>query len=127
MRLRAAHSKRIEVKIRNTLNTLVERAVLKHERLPPPQRRINSFYVQVSEVKAIISVVDPDPWVFGPPGPGPGSVSQRYRSGSESFYHQAKKLGKTLIPTVLCLLYDFIFLKVKDENSRIRSRIRIRW
>jgi hypothetical protein len=37
-----------------------------------------------------ISVADPDPYVFGPPG-----------SGSGSFYHQAKIVEKTLIPTVL--------------------------
>jgi hypothetical protein len=39
------------------------------------------------------SVADPDPsdpYVFGPPG-----------SGSGSFYHQAKIVRKTLIPTVL--------------------------
>jgi hypothetical protein len=41
------------------------------------------------------SVADPD--VFGPPGSG--SISQRYGSGS--FYHQAKIVRKTLIPTVL--------------------------
>ncbi len=54
------------------------------------------------------SVVDPnpdppDPHVFGPPGSG--SISQRYGSGSGSgsgsFYHQAKKVRKTLIPTAL--------------------------
>jgi hypothetical protein len=31
---------------------------------------------------------DPDPYVFGPPGSGFGSIIQRYASGS--FYHQAK-------------------------------------
>jgi len=41
----------------------------------------------------------PDPHVFGPPGSGSGFTSQRYGSGS--FYHQAKKIRKTLIPTVL--------------------------
>jgi hypothetical protein len=35
-----------------------------------------------------------DPYVFGPP-------SQKYGSGSESFYLQAKIVRKTLIPTVL--------------------------
>jgi hypothetical protein len=35
-----------------------------------------------------LSVVDPDAYVFGPPRSG--SVSQRYGSGSGSFYHQAK-------------------------------------
>jgi hypothetical protein len=34
----------------------------------------------------------PDPYVFGPPGSGSGSVSQRYGSGS--LYHQAKIVGK---------------------------------
>jgi hypothetical protein len=44
-------------------------------------------------------------YVFGPPGSE--SISQRYGSGSGSrsgsFYHQAKKVRKTLIPTVLWL------------------------
>jgi hypothetical protein len=31
------------------------------------------------------SVADPDPHVFGPPGSGSGSISQRYGSGS--LYH----------------------------------------
>jgi hypothetical protein len=39
----------------------------------------------------------PDPHVFGPPG---------------SFYHQAKKVRKTLIPTALRLLFDFLSLKI---------------
>ncbi len=45
----------------------------------------------------------PDPHAFGPPGSGSGSISQRYGCGSESgsFYHQAKKVRKTLIPTAL--------------------------
>jgi hypothetical protein len=38
----------------------------------------------------------PDPHVFGPSGSG--SVSKIYGSGS--FYHQAKIVRKTLIPTV---------------------------
>jgi hypothetical protein len=58
------------------------------------------------------SAVDPDPYdpyVFGPPGSGSGSVSQR--NGSGSFYHQAKIVRITLIPTVcsvLCPIYDFL-------------------
>jgi hypothetical protein len=39
----------------------------------------------------------PDQHVFGPPGSGSGSICQRYGS----FYHQAKKVSKTLIPTAL--------------------------
>jgi hypothetical protein len=45
----------------------------------------------------------PDPYVFGPPGSG--SISQRYGSGfgfgSGSFYHHAKIVRKTLIPTIM--------------------------
>ncbi len=40
----------------------------------------------------------PDPHVFEPSGSG--SISQRYGSGSGSFYHQAKKIRKTLMSTV---------------------------
>jgi hypothetical protein len=50
------------------------------------------------------SVADPDPpdpHVFGPPGSRSGSTSQRYGSGSGSFYHRAKIVRKTLIPTIL--------------------------
>ncbi len=89
------------------------------------------------------SVADPDPpdpHVFGPPGSG--SISQRYGSGS--FYHSASKVRKTLISTVLRLIYDFLsltneinvpsnsnkqklffvdVLKVTDKNSRFRIRI----
>jgi hypothetical protein len=51
--------------------------------------------------KLYTSVADPDPHVFGPPGSGSGSTSQRYRSGSGSFYHHAKIVRKTLILTIL--------------------------
>ncbi len=58
-----------------------------------------------------ISVADPDPpdpHVFGPPGCGSGSTSQRYGFGSESgsFYHHAKIVRKTLIP-ILWLFLTF--------------------
>ena len=36
----------------------------------------------------ILTLKVPDPHVFGPPGPGSGSISQRYGSGS--FYHSAQ-------------------------------------
>jgi hypothetical protein len=55
-------------------------------------------------VNVRFSVVDPDPNIFGPPGSG--SISTR----SGSFNHQAKIVRKTLIPTVLRLLF-FIFEK----------------
>ncbi len=47
------------------------------------------------------SVADPDPsdpYVFGPPGAGSGSISQWYGFGS---YHQAKLVRKTLVPTAM--------------------------
>ncbi len=47
-----------------------------------------------------------DPHIFGPPGSG--SISQRYGSGS--FFHHAKIVRKTLIPTILWL-FDFLSLK----------------
>ncbi len=65
------------------------------------------------EVRYFLSVADPDPHVFGPPGSG--SISQRYGSGSGSFYHQAKKVRKTLIPTALWL---FIFENVVHVPSK---------
>ncbi len=43
--------------------------------------------------------------------PGSGSTTQSYESGSGSFYHQAKIVRKTLIPSVLWLLLDFLSLK----------------
>ncbi len=49
----------------------------------------------------------PDPHVFRPPGSG-------------SFYHQAKIARKTLIPTVLWLLLDFLSLK-NDINVPSKS------
>ncbi len=66
----------------------------------------------------VTNVADPDPHVFGPPGSGYGSTSQRYGSGSGScsgsgsFHHHAKILGKTLIPTILWLLLTFYLCKM---------------
>ncbi len=80
-----------------------------------PRHSGNCFYILPK-----ISVADPDPnpdppdpHVFGPPGSG--STSQRYGSGScsgsgsGSFYHHAKIVRKTLIPTILWLFLTFIF------------------
>jgi hypothetical protein len=60
---------------------------------------------------------DPDPpdsLVFGPPGSESGSISQRYGFGSGSGSgsgQKAKIVRKTLIPTVLWLILDFLSLK----------------
>jgi hypothetical protein len=45
------------------------------------------------------SVENLDPYVFGPPGSG--TISTGSRSGTGSFYHQAKIVRETSIPTVL--------------------------
>jgi hypothetical protein len=42
---------------------------------------------------------------------GSGSISQRYGSGSGSFYHDAKIVRQTLIPSVLWLLFALFSLK----------------
>jgi hypothetical protein len=63
-------------------------------------------------------------YASGPPGFG--SISTRYGSGfrsvsgSESFYQQAKIVRKTLNPTVLLLLSDFLSLK-NDVNVPLKS------
>jgi hypothetical protein len=56
-------------------------------------------WIRIRGSMPLTSVADavPDPHVFGPPGSG--SISQRYGSGS--FFHQAKIIRKTLIPTAL--------------------------
>ncbi len=123
---------------------------------PPKSARSSSRGTKVTQptlcafVFLVISVPDPnpdppDPHVIGPPGSV--SFSQWYGPGSGfwSFYHQAKIGGKTLIPIVLWLLLDFLFLKndvnvpskstflklvfgglnVNDKKSRIGIRIRI--
>ncbi len=76
----------------------------------------------------------PDPRVFGPPGSGAGSISQKYGcgsgcgsgfgsgSGSGSFYHSSKIVRKTLISTVLWLLFDFLPLK-NDVNEPSKSNM----
>ena len=65
---------------------------------------------------ALGSVADPDPpepHVFGPPGSG-------------SFYHHAKIVRKTLIPTILWLLCMVPYLqKVISQCCGFRIRIRI--
>jgi hypothetical protein len=63
------------------------------------------FLSQLSKGTRVGNVVDtsianpdpPDPHFFGPPGSG--SISLRYGSGP--FYHHAKIVRKSLIPTFL--------------------------
>jgi len=55
---------------------------------------------QIGWVRSGVPDPDPrDPRVFWPPGSG--STSQRYGSGSGSFYHHAKIIRKTLNSTIL--------------------------
>ncbi len=79
---------------------------------------IKQFLDQLFFICSSVGDPDPsDPYVFGPTGSGPRSVSLRYGSGSgsESFSHQAEIVSKTLIPTVLWLLFDFLSLR-NDVN-----------
>ncbi len=67
----------------------------------------------------------------GPPGSAFGPFSHKYGSGCGSFHHQAKTVRKTLISSVLQLLYDFLSV-FRIWVRRIRmffwaSRIRIRF
>ncbi len=61
---------------------------------------LTTLVSQVGKLKSSVADPDPDPpdpHVFGPSG----SISQRYGSGSGSFYHHAKIVRKTLMPTIL--------------------------
>jgi hypothetical protein len=71
-------------------------------------------------LKIIIPVSVPDPHGFRPSGSG--STSQRYSSGSGSFYHLAKFVRKTLITPVLGLLSNILFLK-KDVYVPSKSKM----
>jgi hypothetical protein len=57
------------------------------------------LFISVADLDPNPDPDSPDPHVFGPPGSG--STSQRYGSGSGFFYHHAKTVRKTLIPTML--------------------------
>ncbi len=61
---------------------------------------------------------------FEPPGFGSGSISTRYRSGS--FYNESKIVRKTLIPTILCLLYDFLSLKWVNVATKSNKQKKLR-
>ncbi len=86
-------------------------------RLASPKVKVpvTSLYFSPKVTNPESSVADPDPdppdpRVFGPPGSG--STSQRYGSGSRSFYHHAKIARKTLIPTILWLFLNFYLWKM---------------
>ncbi len=60
--------------------------------------------------KTSVADTDPnpsDPYVFGSPGSGSGFVSQRYRSGSGSFYHEVKKISNLYS---YCLVTSFYLM-----------------
>ncbi len=86
-------------------------------RLNPDPIRINPGFI----IQTIVAV--PDPHVFRPSGSRSGFINTRYGSGSGSrtgsFHHQAK-VRKTLIPTVLRILFDFLSSK-NDVNVPSKS------
>jgi hypothetical protein len=63
-----------------------------------------------------INFGDPDPYGVGPPG----SVIILYGSGS--FHQKAKKARKTLIPTILCLLFGFLSMETDVNVPRKGNR-----
>jgi hypothetical protein len=80
----------------------------------------NNSMVSISEARSVqnngIQYCGSGSVCFGPPGSG--SIGTRYESGS--FYHHAKIVRKTLIPTVVCLLYELLSLK-NDVNVASKS------
>jgi hypothetical protein len=72
-------------------------------------RLLEQYLELVTESSVADPDPNPDPPVFRPPGSGYGSTNQRYGpgsgscsgSGSRSFYHHAKTVRKTFIPTIL--------------------------
>ncbi len=72
------------------------------------------------------SVADPNPdpsdsYVFGPPGSGFGSISQRYESGagSGSFYKKAN-----LDPYYFVTFFDFLFWKMMYLHKVISRKVK---
>jgi hypothetical protein len=69
-----------------------------HISVPKPDPALfGSGFPDANKKLVFFSVADSDPHVFEPPGSG--STGQRYGSGS--FYHHAKVVRKTFIPTFL--------------------------
>ncbi len=80
--------------------------------LPPPPLPLLPLPHHCFPGRVQTSVPDPDPHFLGLPDPDSDPFSQRCRSGS--FYHPSiikQNSKKTLIPTVLWLLMDFLSLK----------------
>jgi hypothetical protein len=74
-------------------------ATLNNSTREPTKRKLRNGEApdQVSDTIPSSNAADPDPYVFRPHG----SRSVIKRSGTGSFYHQAKIVIKKLIPTVL--------------------------
>ncbi len=100
------------------------RAVPRLRLSPVPRERAHLPGAAQAHLQAVLRIrihmflglPDPDPHVFGPPGSG--STSQRYGSGSGSFYHHAKIVRKNLIEVdsyYFVTLFDFLSLK-NDVN-----------
>ncbi len=55
-------------------------------------------------------------------GSGSGSISQSYGSGSKSFFHQAKIVRKTLIPTVFVTITYYLWKLMKMYLQKVIIR-----
>jgi hypothetical protein len=97
--------------------------------LPPTSPHNVSARIKTSVADPNPDSDPPDPRVFG--SPGSGSTNQRYGSGSGScsgsgsgsFYHHAKIVRKTLIPTMKWLFLTFCLWKMMQmELQKVISR-----
>jgi hypothetical protein len=67
--------------------------------------------IRIRRIRMFLGLLDPDPDPL---------IRGTYRYGSGSFYHHAKIVRKTLIPTVFRLLFYFLSLK-NDVNVPSKS------
>jgi hypothetical protein len=65
------------------------------------------YLISPSSDKTSVVDLDLDPYVFGPPRSGTVFILYGSGPGSGSFHQQANKVRKTLISTILWLLFDF--------------------
>jgi hypothetical protein len=91
-------------KSQKSLGPLKMSLEMAHKVIVPQKKIMSRSFLNSGTLIVIINVADPDPsdpYVFGPPG-----------SGSGSFYHQAKKVRKPLVPMICDFFFTFHLLKM---------------